>query len=183
VSNNKEGLILGLRALGFLISAVLVFTVIKHYRYDLEKKKQARFGYGYPSIWNPENKICLPIEIAICSIFMPPFLEFIITFKLNGGTVSYSSDMVITCLVFLKGYTIIRTYEHSSIWTNYSAKKISNLMGIKTDEKFAFKSDVNNYNIWGLLIVSLMVLFYLAAYLFAFEKDYYNPWYLTEKWY
>ena len=147
-----------------------MFTVIKHYQFDLEKKKQARFGYGYPSIWNPENKFWLPIEIVICSIFMPPNISFIITFSLNGGTVSYSSDMIFTCLVFLKGYTVIRTYEHLSIWTDYTAKQISNLMGIKTNEKFAFKSDVNNYNLLGLLLVSIMVLFYLAAYLFAFEK-------------
>ena len=170
VSDENALAILGLRGVGLIFSAVLIFTIIKHYQFDLEKKKQERFGYGYSSIWNPENKVKIVLEIFICSLFMPPFLDFIVTFKHNGGIVSYSADMIITCFVFLKGYTVTRCYEHIAIWTNYSSKKIANLLGIRTDARFAFKSDVNNYNFWGLMIVSLFALFYLAAYVFAFEK-------------
>lgn len=170
VSDSKSTQITLFRILGVIMSACMVFSVIKHYQFDLQMKKIKNGGNSYASIWNPEYKRMLVIEIFICCIFIPPGLNGILTFNTNGGTISYSYDMIFTSLILFKGYLVFRVYQHISLWTDYEAKKISNRMGIHTDEIFALKSDIHDYNYVGLLLVVCALLIYIAAFLYGFER-------------
>ncbi|CDW77384.1 UNKNOWN [Stylonychia lemnae] len=183
VSDSKQSQIFIMRVTGMIIAAFLVFSVVKHYQYDLQMKKIINGGFSYPSIWNPDYKIFLVIEIVICCVFIPPGLNGILTFNTNGGTVSYSVDMIFTSLTLFKGYLVTRVYQHISIWTNYEAKRISNRLGVQTDEIFGLKSDINNYNFMGLLLVATALIIYISAFLFGFERNYYNSELTDIHWY
>eukprot|EP00347_Sterkiella_histriomuscorum_P004817 403358978 len=183
VSDSKSTQIALYRILGMLMSAAMVFSVIKHYQFDLQLKRIKNSGNSYASIWNPDYKKWIVMEIMICCIFIPPGFNGILTFNTNGGTISYSYDMIFTSLILFKGYLAIRIYQHISLWTDYEAKKISNRMGIYTDEIFALKSDIHDFNYIGLLLVVVALLIYIAAFLYGFERNYYNQYLLTPAWY
>lgn len=65
-----------LRIFGILVTAILIFSIIKHYQYQFQMRKIENFGVYYPSIWkDTSNRAILILELFICSITMPPFLD------------------------------------------------------------------------------------------------------------
>ena len=92
------------------MSAALIFSVVKHYQFDLHMKRIKNAGNAYASIWNPEYKVWLVAEIIICAICIPPGFNGIITFTSKGGTISYTYDMLFTSVILIKGYLVTRVY-------------------------------------------------------------------------
>jgi len=122
------------------------------------------------------------LELIICSVVMPPFLNLVVSFGINGVTVSYTLDMVISSIILLKSYTLLRVYEHVSMWTDFKAKKTTLPFGLETDFKFAFKSDVRSNNLVVFLLVGLVFVGYLGTIVFNFERYYYEKR-LDQAWY
>jgi hypothetical protein len=125
-----------LRIVCIIITAILIFSIIKHYQYEFEMRKIENYGVYYPSIWKDKTtRSMLILELFICSMIMPPFLDspkkpLMIILNLNGVEVKYSIDMIISTFCMLKSYTILRVYEHVSKWTNYDAKKTTLPFGL-----------------------------------------------------
>jgi hypothetical protein len=63
------------------------------------------------------------LELIICSLLMPPFINIEVPLQLNGVEVVYTLDMMVSSLILLKSYLLLRVYEHVSKWTNLEAKK------------------------------------------------------------
>jgi hypothetical protein len=103
---------------------------------------------------------------------MPPFINFELTANVSGASVSYTLDMIISSIILLKAYTLMRVYEHVSKWTNFDAKKITLPFGLETNYKFAFKSDVRSNNLLVYLIVGLVFIFIWATLMFNFESHF-----------
>ena len=110
VSSNHTLQINLVRILCMAISGALVYTIIKHYRLNLQMMKIQNHGIAYPTIWNKETKVMLVLEIIVCSIFLPPSLNLIISMTNNGGNVSYTADMIFSTLILSKSYTLLRMY-------------------------------------------------------------------------
>ena len=105
---------------------------------------------------------------------MPPYINLVMSGDINGGSVSYTLDMVVSSIIFLKSYTLLRVYEHVSMWTNFVAKKITFPYHLETDYRFAFKSDVRSNNLIAYLTVAIIFICYLATLIFNFERYYYE---------
>lgn len=160
-----------LRIVCLLITAALVFTIVKHYQFKFRMRKIENYDYYYPSIWrDPSMRLMFIIELILCSVLMPPVLNLVVGGDVGGGSVSYTLDMVISSICLLKSYTLLRVYEHVSSWTNFTAKKIAFQFGLETDYKFAFKSDVRSNNVWLYLCFAVVTVFYLGTLIFNFER-------------
>lgn len=144
-------------------------------------RKIENYGVYYPSIWKDKTtRSMLILELFICSIIMPPFLDspkkpLKIILNLNGVEVKYSIDMIISTFCMLKSYTILRVYEHVSKWTNYDAKKTTLPFGLQTDYRFAFKSDVRSNNLKMFLLACMILIAYFAIIVFNLELYYIEP--------
>lgn len=172
-----------LRFLGAIISGCLLFTIIKRYQYQHEIKKLENYGHYYSSIWkNPSIRLQLCLELLVCSIIMPPFLNLVVSMNVNGVTVSYTLDMLISSLILLKSYTLLRVYEHVSMWTNFTAKKTTLPFGLETNYRFAFKADVRSNNLLIFLVVAVIFTSYCGTLIFNFERFYYEPR-LSQTWF
>ena len=76
-------------------------------------------GNYYPSIWkDPYRTKWLVLELLVCSIFMPPKINEIYNGQMVAGYFSYSLDMIITTVILLKSYLLIRVYPYLSMWTD-----------------------------------------------------------------
>ena len=83
--------------------------------------------------------------------------------------------MIVSTFSMLKSYLLLRLYEHISKWTDYDAKKTSLPFGLKTDFKFAFKSDVRSNNLRVFLLSGIVLVGYFAAIVFNLELYYTEP--------
>ena len=101
---------------------------------------------------------------------MPPYMDYTFSGWMMGGEYTYTLDMIITTFTLFKSYTLVRVYEHYSIWTCKEAKIIASLNGQKTNSKFAFKSDVKNENILVLAASFIIIVFFFAFIIRNLEK-------------
>jgi hypothetical protein len=106
---------------------------------------------------------------------MPPFINIEVPLALNGVTVVYTLDMMLSSLILLKSYLLLRVYEHVSKWTNYEAKKTTLPFGLETNYHFAFKSDVRSNNLLVFLVIGLVFVLYISTLIFNFESNYVEP--------
>ena len=58
-------------------------------------------------------------ELLICCIFLPPKVDHTYIVQFDEGKSEYTLDMIFTQIILLKSYTIVRVYEHFSMWTNF----------------------------------------------------------------
>ena len=145
-------------------------------------RKLENYGVYYSSIWkDPQTRGMMIVELVICSLLMPPFINIEVPLALNGIEVIYTLDMMVSSLILLKSYLLLRVYEHVSKWTNYEAKKTTLPYGLETDYHFAFKSDVRSNNLIVFLLVGLVFVMYISTLIFNFESNYVEPR-LEGKW-
>lgn len=108
-------------------------------------------------------------------------MNLIVSGPMDGGHFSYTVDMILATVILLKFYTVGRLYEHLSMWTEPKAKKVSTSKGISTTYKYAFKCDINSYNIRVISFTLLVLSIFFSAAMINYEKTYYNPR-LTAAW-
>lgn len=164
-----------MRVVGMIVTGLLVFSIVKHYQYKFRMRMIENYEVYYPTIWkDPDMRVKFAIELVICSIIMPPFLNLVISGPVNGGSFAYTLDMIVSSLILLKAYTLFRVYEHISMWTNFTAKKLTLPYGLDTDYRFAFKSDVRSNNLPAYLLVAIIFVGYAGTLMFSFERFYYE---------
>ena len=79
------------------------------------------------------------VEMGICSFVNPPFINFTFELTSMGRTVTYSFNDVITCLVLLRLYLVLRmlshyspfSSDHSSAWSSLFCQSDSTSFGLK----------------------------------------------------
>ena len=103
-----------------ITTMLLLVTIVRHYQYNFQIKKIENYSLYYKTFWHDvENRIPFVIEMLVCSVFLPPAVDFLVVATINEGEVNYTADMILTQIILLKSYTLLRVYEHISIWTNF----------------------------------------------------------------
>jgi hypothetical protein len=100
-----------------MLSLFLVMTIVLRYKTLLKIDNVQYFNKSYSSIWHSPRRNKMVLEMFICSIFMPPYVDYLFTGNMNGGEYRYYIDMFVTTFSLIKSYTLIRVYEHFSAWT------------------------------------------------------------------
>lgn len=160
-----------MRAFGIIFTLILLYTIVNHYQINFKIRKIENHNVYFGSIWqDPDMRNTLILELLVCALFIPPFADTLIIGTINEGQIYYTLDMIMCQLIFLKSYTLLRVYEHVSMWTNFEAKRISKRMRVETDFRFAFKSDIRVNNFRGYLLGTMLIVLYLATTLYNFER-------------
>jgi hypothetical protein len=89
-----------------------------------------------------------------------------------GGTYEYSVDMIVTSLMLLKLYTVVRVYEHLSTWLRQKAKIIAQKFQVKVYFLFGFKSDIKFRNVQSVAVAASLVILMFGVVIRNFEKDF-----------
>jgi hypothetical protein len=118
------------------------------------------------------NRVQFIAELVICTIFIPPYTDHTLTGMMVGGTYEYSVDMIVTSLMLLKLYTVVRVYEHLSTWLRQKAKIIAQKFQVKVYFLFGFKSDIKFRNVQSVAVAASLVILMFGVVIRNFEKDF-----------
>jgi hypothetical protein len=88
-----------------------------HYFLKLKQLKLEFKAKDYDTLFSSGLYKGLFLELAICSLFDPPYVNSIFAGKMLGGRYTYSLDDMMVVISFAKCYLLIRLYYNYSKWT------------------------------------------------------------------
>ena len=149
-----------LRVLMIIVSGILDFLVIIHYRLKLEEYKEKgliRRGSTLVQVF----KYQLLVELLICSLFVPPGLESKIGGRMLDGEWEYSWATIISLFSTLKFYLLVRTYDHLSLFMQQNFEALVRKHQFKLTPVFKQKMELKYrpYAYIGWLALSIILYF------------------------
>ena len=109
--------------------------------------------------------IYLIIEITLCSIITPPFVDFHFSGYMLTGSYIYSLNDLFTVLTLLKSYMLIRLYYHYSRWTTPMAEELCKVQNVKNITLFPFKCELKYRPFYTLFFILIVTLIYISLIL------------------
>ena len=105
---------------------------------------------------------------------MPPYTDANMEGRMNGGSYTYSLDMIVSSFILAKLYWICRVYVHYSPWANKLSSKILHKNKMKPNVVFSFKADISSRQIFVVLLNCIVFVSILSILLRNFEVSYHN---------
>ena len=148
-----------------------VLSIIYHYHITnklIKIKKSNLESEGFKTHLIPK----LILEILICIIVSPPYVNFQYKGIMRGEKFVYHITDIIMIISLLRCYLILRLYEHYSKWTSFKSSTICKKYGTSADVFFALKSDLKDRPFFtiSIVITFLVVVFGIAT--MQSEKSY-----------
>ncbi len=109
------------------------------------------------------------LEIILMAIFNPPNFNSVISGNVLGILFVYDYNSLITYLVILKSYVILRVYSYFSKWTSMSAQYICQRLKVEPGIKFAIKAELKKRPYTMLCIMMVIALGILGYGIRTFE--------------
>jgi len=151
------------RSLTSIFTLILIFLLYRHYSIRL---KYEIFKQKYPiesSLYSTGLIWMLLIEIIICSIHSPPFLNnFLVNITQISGPSNYVDlDIFFSSLIPIRVYLLFRYYSFYSSWADDRAEKICNECNTLGGISFAIKAEVKErpYQVVGILMILSILIF------------------------
>jgi potassium intermediate/small conductance calcium-activated channel subfamily N protein 2 len=111
----------------------------------------------------------LILEIIICGMFFPPFLNLILSGRSLGMIYVYNLNAVFSVFIMFKLYVGIRILSHVSRWNSDVALAVCNRYKVKPGLQFATKAEMKKRPAIILTCMLLIFLFLLGFSLRTFE--------------
>lgn len=127
------------------------------------------------NIFNSGMLLHFSIEILICIIYIPPFINHVFVGFYLGYYWSYSLNSIISFAVLLKFYFVLRILNILSKWNSDVAQSIANKYNINTGIIFAIKCQFKNMPILFLIIVFSIIFLLLSFLVKTFEFGVKSP--------
>jgi len=161
-----------LRFFNMILTLALCILVIIHYLYKLKLLKLQKLRLQEDSIKTAGLLPSLLIELLICAIFCPPYVDYSFSGDVNNGTFFYSFNSI-TCIITLaKSYLVLKIYIHFSPWTSERAARICSKYKCQASVRFAVKVELKKRPYLMLGILMGATLLYLGFAIRTFEQPY-----------
>jgi hypothetical protein len=123
-------------------------------------------------------------ELLVCSIHSPPFVNYTFTGEQQKEELTYSIDMIFTCVTLLRFYLLIRVLVVDSFWNSESTEAILNDCHIFGGMEFALKCEFKERPYTILFVSTLVSIFSFGyalraaelPYMAVSEKDWTHLW-------
>jgi len=131
-----------MRAFNGILSAIIVFLIYKHYKYELVLKMYKEKSLERMTLRSTKLMKPMIIEMIIFGTFCPPYFDGTFSGEMLDGKYTYSYDIIIAVITILRVFLIARLYIHFTIWNSNEANKIAHKYGINIDIFYLFKADL-----------------------------------------
>ena len=133
-----------------------------HYKLEFEKSKIELKRKRSENMCSTRIAYYLGLELLICSIFTPPYLDYSFSGKMLGGKYTYSlNDLVVVCSL-MKSYILVRLYYHYSRWTTVEAEDLCKTQNVKNLTIFPFKCELKYRPFYTLFLILIVTLLYIS---------------------
>jgi len=170
--NESNSLCTTLRFINMFLTIGLCILVILHYYYKLkllriQKPRQLEINFKTAGLLTT-----FIIELLICAIFCPPFVDYSFSGEVLNGTFVYSFDAITNIVTLAKSYLILKLYVHFSPWTSERASIICSKYKCQASVRFAIKAELKKRPYLMLGILMGVTLLYLGFAIRTFEQPY-----------
>lgn len=158
-----------LRAINIVISFLMTFLIYLRYKCLLTKKKSDQTLSQKDTMASSSDfKYCI-LESAISLVFYPPLLTGIYVGEVNQYRYCIAINSIITLVIFIKVYHLIRAYIHFSKYSNFDAQSICNKFKVSGKETFLIKAEIKARPklMIGIILVSFTL--FMSFFLRTFE--------------
>ena len=114
------------------------------------------------------------VELVILGVFNPPYLNNVFYGTMLNITYVYDYSSLLTYLIIMKSYLIIRVYTYYSYWTSDLAKSVCKKYKLEVGIQFAIKAELMKRPYIMLTIMMVISLCILGYGIKTFELGVWN---------
>ena len=146
-------------------------TIYLHYRRNLEYLKLKNELHPEASLFSSKLYRKLLLELLLCSIVIPPGVEFSRKNEiLVEGTFQYSLNAIFLFLTLLKSYVLVRVFSNFSRWRSQRARKTCKKVGVKNSIQFSLRCEIHQRPYTCILVLFILSVVYSGIMIRTFEK-------------
>ena len=164
--SSSENIIRYIEGVIILISLVLIYLT---YYFKIQIYKLSGFLSKNDGIFSSGEWKFLLIEFLVCAIYLPPNVNFVLVGKYIGYFWSYHINSMVSLLVIVKLFFVMRIINETSRWTSDTSKLICRKYNVRTGVAFAIKCEFKERPFILLSIIFLLVLTITSFILRTFE--------------
>ena len=158
----------------FLITFIVIFIswgYLLYLRMLIETNKVSKYDNLFTSGLYKQ----MFIEIIILGVFVPPYLNKVISGTQINFSYAYDYNSLLSYLIILKSYVFLRVYSYYSKWTSTLANSICQKYKIEAGIHFAIKAELKKrpYLMLGFMVIAS--LFFLGYGIRTFEYGIFDP--------
>ncbi|CAI2360498.1 unnamed protein product [Moneuplotes crassus] len=136
-------------------------------RYRIKKRLSPEINQK-KNIFQTKLIFYMLLELAVCSVCMPPNVHYSFSGKMLSGSYTYSYAQIINILGMCKtSYLIGRVYFHYNLWRKNRNSSIANSQNIRITTQFSLKAELKYNPITVVIICGITTVFYFS---FAFRN-------------
>ena len=130
-----------LRSLVLVLTLALDITLIRHhyFKFTIKREKQSTSEIG-SSFLKSSNIYWTYLEIIVNSLICPPGLDYQFNFSQLHGVLKLSLVAIMSDLMLLRCYIIVRAVRHFSKWGNMESEEICDNAGCEASHRFMLKA-------------------------------------------
>lgn len=162
------------RFVNILIVITNLFCIYLHYFFKIKILKADHKLSEYDNIFTSGLYKYLAMELFVCAFFYPPFLNQIIYGNMLNSVYVYNVNGLISFVVMLKSYIILRVYSYFSRWTSDTANSVCNKYKVRAGIYFAIKAELKKRPYTILTITLLIVIAFCGYAIRTFEYGIYD---------
>jgi hypothetical protein len=117
----------------------------------------------------------LLVEIVICIIFYPPFLNYVLSGEMLGLLYVYNLNSIFSIIVMMKIYVSLRVVTNTSRWNSGTANAICHKYHVRSGIRFTVKAEMKKRPAIVLTFLLLASLALLGFSLRTFEYGIISP--------
>ena len=130
------------RLICMVISGILIISTVYRTLLELELRQILHQCPKRADLCEAKMLPKLLIEIFICSICSPPYVEYDIKGRMLDGGFTYSLDSLINCASVIKLYLIVRLYFQYSYFTTDYVSRLAKKHHVKMNLTFLIKAEL-----------------------------------------
>lgn len=130
-----------LRVLVLISTIALLYTIIRHHMsmYKIKREKQNTCEGVGSSFFRSRNFLVMIFELILNSLICPPGLDIKFEFRQLHGDLKITANAVLTSLMLLRCYILIRLLRYYSKWGTQDSDDICESSGCEASHMFMLK--------------------------------------------
>ena len=132
----------GIRYANGLLVLVCAIIIIVLFNKKAERLRLSGLLSNNEGLFNKLLFKSFILEILLCLIYLPPYINLVFTGEFQNTYWSYSLNSIISLTIMLKVYFLLKLMSKTSRWTTDSASTICRKYHVRTGLVFAIKCDI-----------------------------------------
>lgn len=158
-----------LRFINCIIVVCILISIFLHYFFKIKILRADHKLSEHEGMWKSGFLKYMLMEMFICSIVYPPYMNNVIYGEMLGQSYAYGINALICIIVTLKSYVFFRIYSYFSSWTTEAANSICHKYNVVPGIHFAMKAELKKRPYTALFFSSIFIVVILSFAVRTFE--------------